>query len=572
MYVDVVPNRSSPPAVLLRESRREGNKIRKRTIANISHWPAHQVDSLRRLLKGERLVGLSEAFIIEQSLPHGHVAAVLGTIRSIGLEGMIGSRRCRERDLVVAMIVEQILHHGSKLADTRTWHATSLAEELEVGDADANELYAALDWLLARQPQIEKKLGARHLSEGSTVFYDVTSSYYEGRTCPLARWGHSRDRKQGLPIIVYGTLADSEGRPVSVDVYAGNTADCATVAEQVHRLTERFALSRVVLVGDRGMLTQTRIEDLKQHPGLGWISALRSGAIRALIEKGQLESSLFDTDNLAEITSADYPNERLIACFNPLLADERARNRRALLEMTEARLHKIKAEVERRTKSPLSKEQIGLKVGKVLNRFKMGKHFKLSIEEGSFSFTRREEQIKQEQQLDGIYIVRTNVDAEALGAGEAVRQYKSLSQVERIYRTVKGLDILIRPVRHRSEARVRAHIFLCMLAYYVQWHMRKRLAPVLFDDEQLDELRSQRHPVAKAEPSESAKRKKNTLVTEAGLPVHSFTTLLAALATLSRCRCRLASAGPETQFVQLAEGDALHRKVFELLEVPYPVR
>ncbi len=572
MYIDIVPNRSSPPAVLLRESRREGAKIRKKTIANISHWPAHQIDSLRKLLKGERLVSISEAFVIEKSLPHGHVAAVLGTLRSIGLERIIGGRRSRQRDLVVAMIVEQILHHGSKLADTRNWHTTSLAEELEVADADENELYGAMDWLVSRQAQIQKKLAARHLSDGDLVFYDVTSSYYEGHTCPLACWGHSRDKKKGLPIIVYGTLADGQGRPISVDVYAGNSADCSTVADQVTKLTEVFGLGRIVLVGDRGMLTQTQIDYLRQYPGLGWISALRSEAIRSLIEKGHLETSLFDTQNLAEVASPEYPNERLVACYNPLLADERNRKRRELLEVTETLLEKIKAEAERRTKTPLTKEQIGLKVGRVVNKFKMAKHFEITIEEGCFAWSRREQQIKQEEQLDGIYIVRTSEPAEAIGASEAVRQYKNLSRVERIYRTVKGLSILIRPVRHRSEARVRAHIFLCMLAYYVEWHMRKRLAPLLFDDEELDRLRSERDPVAKAEPSESAKRKKRKLRTEDGFPVHSFATLLNELATLSKSRCRLRSGGPETQFVQVGEGDALHHKVFELLEVPYPVR
>ena len=571
MYVDIVPNRASPPAILLRESWREAGRVRKKTLANISDWPLQQVETLRRVLKGETLVSPQEAFLIERSLPHGHVAAVLGTLRHIGLERMIASRRSRQRDLVVAMIVEQILHHDSKLADTRNWHATSLASELGVADADENELYAALDWLLARKSRIEGKLAALHLAEDSFAFYDVTSSYYEGRTCPLARWGHSRDKKKGLPIIVYGTLADGQGRPISVDVYPGDTADTKTVADQVVRLTEAFGLQRIVLVGDRGMLTQTQIGYLQQYPGLGWISALRSGAIRALIEKGHLEVSLFDTHDLAEIHSPDYPHERLVACYNPLLADERKRKRRELLEVTEVLLSKIKAEVQRRTKTPLKKEQIGLKVGRVVNKYKMGKHFDLSIEDGRFEWTQRKEQIRREEELDGIYIVRTSEAPTSISAPEAVRQYKNLSRVERIYRTVKGLDILIRPIRHRSEARVRAHIFLCMLAYYVEWHMRKLLAPVLFDDEEIDKQRAVREPVAKAEASESAKRKKSERITPDGFPVHSFTTLMTALTTLSQNRCRLKGAGPETSFVQMTEADAFHRKVFELLGVTYPV-
>ncbi len=571
MYVDIVPNRHSPPAILLRESWREAGKVRKKTLANISHWPTHQVETLRRVLKGETLISPKEAFVIEQSLPHGHVAAVLGTLRCIGLEQMIGSRHSRQRDLVVAMIVEQILHHGSKLADTRTWHASSLASELGVADADEDELYAAMDWLLARKGRIEKTLAARHLSDDSFAFYDVTSSYYEGRTCPLARWGHARDRKKGLPIIVYGTLADGQGRPISVDVYPGNTSDAKTVPDQVEKLTDVYGLQRVVLVGDRGMLTETQIEYLQQYPGLGWISALRSGAIRKLIEKGHLEVSLFDTQDLAEIVSPDYPNERLIACYNPLLAEERKRKRKKLLEATEPLLSKIKAEVERRTKKQLKKEEIGLKVGKVLNKYKMGKHFELSIDDGRFEFTQREEQIKREEALDGIYIVRTSESANSISAPETVRQYKNLSQVERIYRTVKGLDILIRPIRHRSETRVRAHIFLCMLAYYVVWHMRKSLAPILFDDEELDKLRRTREPVAKAEASESAKRKKRERITPDGFPVHSFGTLMTALTTLCQHRCRLRGAGPETSFVQMTEPDPFHRKVFELHGVTYPV-
>ncbi|MBA7575188.1 IS1634 family transposase ISMasp1 [subsurface metagenome] len=367
MYVDIVPNRSSPPAILLRESWREGSKIRKKTIANISHWPRFQVEALRGVLKGEHLVPVDQLFLLEGSLPHGHVEAILGTLRKLGLERILGRRQCEERTLVVAMIVEQVLHSCSKLAQTRLWETTSLGEELGVLEADENDLYRALDWLLERQGKIEGRLAKRHLGEGAFVFYDVTSSYYEGRTCPLARLGYGRDGKKGLPVIVYGTLADGEGRPISVQVYPGNTADPLTVADQVRKLREDFGLKRVVLVGDRGMLTQTQIEVLRRYPGLGWITALRAPAIRELLAKGSLQRSLFDVQNLAEINSPDFPDERLIACYNPILAEERRRKRKELLEATEASLEKIQRQVERRTKTPLSEGEIGVKVGKVFS-------------------------------------------------------------------------------------------------------------------------------------------------------------------------------------------------------------
>ena len=571
MYIDIVPNRNSPPAILLRECWRDGNKTRKKTIANISNWPAEKVDTLRRVLRGEKLIPAEQAFIIEQSLPHGHVEAVLGTLRKIGLEKMIASRRSRERDLVVAMIVEQILHHDSKLAGTRNWHSTSLAEELGVEDADENDLYHALDWLLERQKRIENKFAKLYFAEGSYAFYDVTSSYYEGQKCPLARMGNSKDKKKGLPVIVYGTLAEQEGRPVSVDVYPGGTGDPKTLADQVLKLRQRFGLNRIVLVGDRGMITQTQIEYLEKFPGLGWISALRSASIRQLLEKGYLSISLFDTQNIAEICWPKYPNERFIACFNPLLAEERSRKRKELLEATEAGLRKIKSEVNRRTKQPLKESEIGIKVGKVINRFKVAKHFDLTIEDNKLEWMRLEGKIQQEEELDGIYIIRTSEPEESISAGDTVRQYKNLSRIEHIYRTVKGLDILIRPIRHRTEEHVRAHIFLCMLAYNVEWHMRKALAPLLFEDEEVDSLRKTRDPVAKAEPSESAKRKKATRVTVDGFPVHSFRTLLLALGKRCKNRCRLKAGGPETTFVRLTEVDALQRRAFELLDSMHPV-
>jgi transposase len=567
MYIDVVPNRNSRPAVLLREAWREGKKVKRRTVANLTSWPEEKVEALRRVLRGETVVTPKEAFHIERSLAHGHVEAVLGTIRKIGLDTVIASKRSRERDLVIAMIAERLLHPSSKLATTRLMHTTTLAEELAVTDADEDDLYRVMDWLLARQETIESKLAARHLTEGSSVLYDVTSSYYEGRTCPLARFGHDRDGQKGKPIIVYGVLADHAGCPVAVSVYPGNTGDPTTVPDQVETLKTRFGLNRLVLVGDRGMLTQTQIDTVKTYPGLGWISALRSRAIRSLVEGGQLQMSLFDQTDLAEITSDAYPAERLIACFNPLLAEERKRKRQELLEATESELARIARQVERRTRTPLDKAEIGKKVGSVLKRFKMGKHFSLAIGEGTFSFTRKEESIQREEALDGIYVIRTSEPRETLSAEDAVRTYKNLAQVERAFRSLKGLDLLIRPIWHRTENHVKAHIFLCLLAYYVEWHMRKALAPLLFDDEELPETRKTRHAVRPAKASLSARKKKTTRVTPEGLVVQSFSTLLAELSTRCRHRVRIGTDPAQPSFSQVTDLTPLQARAFQLLRL-----
>ena len=412
MYVERVPNRNSRPAILLREGWREGKKTCKRTIANLTNWPEAKVEALRLLLKGEPMVSAREAFIVERTVPHGHVEAVLGTIKRLGLDSIIFSKRCRERDLVIAMIAERLIRPCSKLATTRFWHTTTLAEELNVSDADEDDLYDAMDWLLARQGHIEKKLAARHLLEGSLVLYDVTSSYYEGRTCPLACFGHNRDRKKGKLIIVYGLLTDEVGRPVAVEVYPGNTGDPSTVPDQVEKLRKRFGLCSVVLVGDRGMLTQTQIDKLRDYPGLGWISALKSCAIRKLVNGGSLQMSLFDEKNLAEIQSPEFLDERLVACYNPILAEERRKKRGKLLAATEKGLEKIAKEVARRTKTPLDKAEIGKKVGKVINHYKVGKHFEITIGDGAFSFSRKEESIRRESDLDGIYVIRTSEPAD----------------------------------------------------------------------------------------------------------------------------------------------------------------
>ncbi len=570
MYIDKVPNRGSPPAILLRKAWREGKKIRKKTLDNLSKWPPEKVEALRRVLRGETLVPVGEAFATERTVPHGHVEAVLGTIGKLGLDKLVASKRCRERDVVIAMVAEQLIHPCSKLATTRLWHTTTLAEELNVQDADEDELYEAMDWLLRRQGRVERKLAKRHLSDGSLVLYDVTSSYYEGRTCPLVRFGYDRDRKKGSPVIVYGVLTDQEGRPIAVEVYPGDTGDPTTVSHQVEKLQKRFGLSRVLLVGDRGMLTQTQIDNLKKHPGLGWISALRSGSIRKLVEGGQLQMSLFDQKNLAEITSPDYPGERLIVCFNPLLADDRRRKRGELLSATEKGLDKVARQVARRTRKPMRKDEIGVKVGKLLNRFKVGKHFTLKIEEGLFQWSRCEESIRGEESLDGIYVIRTSEPEGRLSAEDAVRKYKSLAQIERAFRTLKGLEILVRPIRHRIDPRVRAHVFICMLTYYVEWHMRKALAPLLFDDEELDEDRKKRDPVAQARQSASARKKKTTRLTAHGLPLHSFETLTQELATRCRNWCRIKSDPSCPPFRQLTEPTPLQARALQLLGM-YPV-
>ena len=566
MYVETVPNRNSPPAILLREGWRDGKKTVKRTLANISDWPPSKVETLRKLLRDEPLVSPGDLFTTERTLPHGHVEAILGTIRKLGLDSIISSKRCRERDLVLAMIAERLIHPCSKLATTRQWHTTTLAEELSVQDADEDDLYEAMDWLLGRKQRIENKLAKRHLCEGGTVLYDISSSYYWGRTCPLARFGHDRDGRKGLPIIVYGVLTDGEGRPVAVEVYPGNTGDPTTVPDQVDKLRKQFGLSRVVIVGDRGMLTQPQLDKVKQHPEMGWITALTSVAIRGLVEKGALQLSLFDEKDLAEIASPDYPGERLIACYNPLLDDERNRKRRELLEATDKGLAKIAKEVARRTKKPLRESEIAFKVGKVLGRYKVWKHYNHTIGNGTFQWSRCHESIEQETKLDGIYIVRTSEPEERLSPEDTVRGYKSLSHVERAFRCLKGVfDLLVRPIRHRSPDRVPAHFFLCLLAYYVEWHMRRALAPILFEDEELPEDRKRRDPVLPAKASESAKAKKASHRTAEGLPVHSFETLMAELATRCRVTYKFKSEDLSLTYKQVPALTPIQAKAHELL-------
>lgn len=552
---------------LLRRSYRHDGKVKHHTLANLSHLPARLLSLVQRSLRGEDFVCPHEAFRTIASKPHGHVEAVLAACRKLDLEDLLASKPSRRRSLILALIAQRILFPCSKLATTRFWHTTTLAEELGVADATSKELYAAMDWLLGRQSDIEAKLARRHLAEGAVVLYDVSSSYYEGRTCPLACFGHSRDGKKGLPIIVYGLLTDADGRPVALDVYPGNTADPATVPDQVDKLRGRFALRRVVLVGDRGLLTQTQIDTLRDYPGLGWISALRSDAIQELIDRGRLQRSLFDRRDLAEIRSPDFPGERLIACYNPVLAEQRHQKRQRLLQATEVDLRRLQAEVQRRTRKPLTAVAIGLKAGKAIGRYKMAKHFRLEIADGCFGWARDAATIQREEQLDGIYVVRTSERARKLAAADCVRTYKSLARVEQAFRCLKGLDLRVRPIHHRVDPRVRAHLFLCLLAYYVEWHMRQAWAPLLYADEELQADRADRDPVKPARPSASAEAKKQQHTTAAGWPAHSFGSLLSHLGTRVRNTHQVVTDASGATFQQVTEPDAVQAEALRLLSL-----
>ncbi|MDE0487674.1 MAG: IS1634 family transposase [Gammaproteobacteria bacterium] len=567
MYVETVPNRNSPPAILLREGRREGKKVHKRTLANLSHWPTDKIERLRRVLKDEPLVHPDQLFVIEGSLPHGHVELLLEAVRQLKLPSLIDPRPSPQRDRVLAMILQRLLYPASKLATTRLWHTTTLGEELSVEDTDEDDLYEAMDWLLERQDRIERKLAKRHLAEGDPVLYDVSSSYYEGETCPLMQFGHNRDGRRDRPMVVYGVLADQRGRPLAVQAYAGNTGDPTTVGDQVEKVRSRFGLERVVLVGDRGLLTETQIDHLKRHPGLGWISALRHRQIRRLVESEAVQLSLFDQRHLAEVRSPHYPGERLIVCHNPILADHRRQKREALLKATEEALAGIARQVARRTRTPLSGTEIAEKVGRVKNRFQVAKHFQTEIADGFFRYERRREAITREAQLDGFYILRTSEGADRLEAAEVVRRYKDLTRVERAFRSLKTVHLEIRPIRHRVEGRVRAHLFLCLLAYYVHWHLRQALAPLLFDDEELEAERARRDPVLAAQPSESAKRKKGRGRSEEGLPLHSLETLMAAMGTRARHRCRLPSEPDGPCIQRLTEPTPLQQRALNLVRM-----
>ena len=572
MYIDTVPNRNSPPAILLREGWREGGTVKKRTLANLSKWPPEVVEGLRVLLKGGTAVKrLPEAFEIERSLPHGHVAAALGAIERLGLPGLIDAQPSPQRDRAVALIAARILHPGSKLAAARglaeETAGDTLGETLGLQEASEDDLYAAMDWLLTRQEAIERRLAKRRLKEGTLVLYDLTSVYLEGRRCPLAKRGHSRDGKRSKLQIEFGLLCDAEGGPVAVEVFKGNAADPMTVGAQIKKLKDRFGLKRVVLVGDRGMLTEARIREEVSPAGLDWIGALRSSAIRALVESGAVQMSLFDETDLIEVRSDAYPGERLMVCRNPQLAKERSRKREDLLQATEKLLDPIVAATKREKNRLKGQDKIALRVGKVIGKYKMAKHFVLAIKDESFGYRRDAESIAREAALDGLYVVRTSLPESELDAQGTVRAYKRLSAVERAFRSLKTVDLKVRPVFHYTAGRVRAHVLLCMLAYYVEWHMRGWLKPLLFDDEDPAAAEAARaSPVAPAKVSESAQAKARSKRTATGLPVHSFQTLLADLATIAKNRVvpRLAGAGP---FNVVTRPTALQSEAFRLLGV-----
>jgi hypothetical protein len=574
MYVVAVPNRNSRPAILLRESYRDGARVKNRTLANLSTWAPERVDALRQVLRGQPVSAgrLEGAFAIVRSRPHGHVAAVLGTVRRLGLDGLLAPRPDRRRHLALALIVARVLEPRSKLATARSLDpdtlTSTLGELLGLGRADEDDLYATMDWLLARQARVEQALARRHLSDGSLVLYDVTSTYFEGRTCPLARLGHSRDGQRDKLQIVFGLLTNGAGCPIAVEVFEGNVGDPKTLAAQIKKLRERFGITRVVLVGDRGMITEARIrEDLAPIAGLDWITALRAPAIQALAASGALQLSLFDQQDLAEITHPAYPGERLIVCKNPLLAEDRARKRRELLDATERALAPITAATQRERRPLRGRTRIALRVGRVLGRRKVGKHFTLEITDTRFRYERDEASIAREAALDGLYVIRTKVDAARLPAAEVVRAYKRLAQVERAFRSLKTIDLKVRPIHHRKADRVRAHVWLCTLAYYVEWHMRQALQSILFDDDDPAAGEARRRSiVSPARRSPRAEVKAATKRTDDGLPVHSFRTLVADLATLTKNRVQPKAPGSPT-FELLAIPTPLQQRAFALLGV-----
>jgi len=540
MHIHIVPNRGAPPTVLLRESFREGASVRKRTLANLSSLPMAQIEAIRSVLLGVEVCPVAQCFEITATRAHGHVQAVAAAMQRLGFASLIASKPCRARNLVLAMVASRILAPATKLATTRWWHTTTLAEDFSVADASEDDLYAAMDWLLTRQDAIQKKLATRHLSAGGLVLYDLSSSYFEGLTCPLAKLGYSRDGKRGTLQVNYGLLTDARGCPVAISVHEGNVSDSKTFMPEVQRLRENFDIEQMVIVGDRGMIFQGAIDAMRTTDGIDWITALKSVSIRALIEQKQLQPDLFDERNLLELSAPDYPGERLVACRNVELAKLRQHKREALLVATEVNLAKVKVRVD--AAKLTGKDKIGLQVGKVVNQYKVAKHFELNIGETTFSFVRKHESIAAEALLDGIYIIRTSVSTDKMNAAECVRSYKSLAMVERAFRSFKGVDLKVRPIHHRLEDRVRAHLFLCMLAYYVEWHMREAWRELMFADcDQLAKL--DRDPVAPAKRSKTALEKVSSHTLDDGSAAHSWSTLLAELAAIARNTCRAPQAG-----------------------------
>lgn len=549
---------------LLRRSYREDGKVKNETLGNLSHLPDALVDLVRRSLQGETFVPLDQAFEVVDSRHHGAVQAVTAAMQRLGFASLLATKTSRERDLVCAMVAARIIAPHTKLATTRWWHTTTLAKDFSVADAVEDELYAAMDWLLSRQERIEKKLAARHLAEDSLVLYDLSSSYFEGRTCPLAQRGYNRDGKKGKLQVNYGLLTDDRGCPVAVSVHEGNTADPQTLMPQIDRLRHDFKLAHVVMVGDRGMISQKAVDALRGQEGIGWITALKSGAIRKLVTQGEIQLGLFDECNLFEFTHPDFPGERLVACRNPELAARRAYKREDLLQATEKNLEKVRIMVQAGRLQ--GQDKIGVRVGKVVNQYSMAKHFTLAIRDNAFTFTRQAENIATEAAQDGIYVIRTSLPVERMDSADCVRHYKSLAQVERAFHTLKSVNLRIRPIHHRLETRVRAHIFLCMLAYYVEWHMRETWRELLFADTD-QAAKTTRDPVAPARRSAAALRKVNTRKLEDGTPAHSFRTLMDELSTIVRNTCRTPHSGLNGHsFEVVTTANPKQRRALELIQ------
>jgi transposase len=564
MHIDIVPNRNSTPAILLRESYRVGKQVKKRTLANLSSLSMQQIEAIRAALRGEQWGPLASSFEVTTSQPHGAVQAVSVAMQRLGFAALIASKPCRERDLVLAMVASRIVAPQTKLATTRWWHTSTLADQFDVATADEQDLYGAMDWLLLRQGIIQKKLAVRHLSAGGLVLYDLSSSYFEGNTCPLAKRGYNRDGKHGMLQVNYGLLTDARGCPVAVSVHEGNTSDSTTFMPEVQRLRTDFGIERMVMVGDRGMISQKAIDEMRETDGIGWITALKSVSIRALIEQGYLQLGLFDDRNLFELSAPDYPGERLVACRNVQLARLRAHKREELLCATEKNLGKIKAFVS--AAKLAGKDNIGVRVGKIVNQYKVAKHFELVIDDTTFSFRRKPDSIAAEAALDGIYIIRTSMSATQMAAADCVRNYKSLANVERAFRSIKTIDLKVRPIHHRLADRVRSHIFLCLLAYYVEWHMREAWRELMFADTD-QAAKATRDPVAPAKRSRSAQLKAASHTLDDGTPAHSFSTLMAELSTLVRNTCRTPHAGDDAPtFTVLTNPNPTQHRALELVE------
>lgn len=565
MHIDTIPNRNSRPAYLLRESVRDGKHVRKRTLANLSSLPFDQIEMIRRVLKGEKLGAIEDGLECVGSAHHGHVEAVRTAMQRLGFDKLIDVKSSRERDLVVAMVAGRIIApEASKLGMIGAWADTTLAQDLGVADAHEDELYAAMDWLIERQETIEKRLAKRHLKAGGLVLFDLTSSWFEGVTCPLAKLGYSRDGRPGTLQVNYGLMADDLGCPVSVAVFDGNTGDPKTLLPQVEKARRSFGLERLVMVGDRGMISNVQIDAIAKLDGVDWITALKSGAIAKLADAGHLQLDLFDERNLISLTHDDYPGERLVACRNPALAKLRAEKRKDLIAATVRELEKVQAMVAGGRLS--GRDKIGVRVGKVIGKYKVGKHFDLDIKDGAFGFKVDEKRVAAEASLDGLYVIRTSVAASDMTAEQAVLNYKRLAEVERAFRTLKGVDLHVRPIRHRLEARVKAHIFLSMLAYYVQWHMIQAWAPLTFADEAGEDAARQRNPVASAKRSKAALDKVQTRTLPDGTPAMSFTRLLAHLATIVRNTLRPKSARPsEATFTLTTRPNAKQQQALDLI-------